>query len=427
MNVAGATTVILVLVAAAAIFAVAWAWKSTLFGDPPPASTRRGGPAGRAQEHFENSASAGTRAGAAGTRASADASEQVRVAFKTALGRAPTDAEMEFYASEIQGARLTKDDVATLVRISNTMAPPSLGQRYPDRSAYGAVINAFATALFRLPDEAEMEAYYASVASGAMTKDTLLAALEGSQEGQRVRARGFMQATSTRRQLVGEAESAPGRKRAKSADDGGEDEEDAGEEDAGEDAGEDEGEEEEEEEQEQKQKQKQKEPGGVETFADAADQGARDAIRDIYSSIFRSPPDDATVAYIASRFGGGGDVDRKRLASFIVNLERANSASSGDGASSAYQDDLYAELEKSQGADRFSKNNLLLSRSFHWTVPQPRPPVCLPATGNCAVCPQLSQTALLGTLLNDAEATKVGSILPKFVYKEMVSSGLPAQ
>jgi hypothetical protein len=51
-----------------------------------------------------------------------------------------------------------------------------------------------------------------------------------------------------------------------------------------------------------------------------------------------------------------------------------------------------------------------------WSVPEKRPPVCYSQNYNAN--PRNSQTALIGTLLDDSNKTSVGSMLPKFKYDE---------
>jgi hypothetical protein len=52
-------------------------------------------------------------------------------------------------------------------------------------------------------------------------------------------------------------------------------------------------------------------------------------------------------------------------------------------------------------------------------MPERRPPVCkMDSKKKCSVNPVEVQSALIGTLLNDASDTSIGSILPKFHFKE---------
>lgn len=57
-------------------------------------------------------------------------------------------------------------------------------------------------------------------------------------------------------------------------------------------------------------------------------------------------------------------------------------------------------------------DNMVLFPEFKWSVPQKFPPVCMPLERN-EYRPMIEQTALIGTLLDDAAKTKVGSILPE--------------
>jgi hypothetical protein len=65
-------------------------------------------------------------------------------------------------------------------------------------------------------------------------------------------------------------------------------------------------------------------------------------------------------------------------------------------------------------------DNLVLLPEMQWEVPMRRPPVCY-ATQQIEYRPSVEQTSLLGTLLDDAEKTSVGSIMSKFEYKELQS------
>lgn len=60
-------------------------------------------------------------------------------------------------------------------------------------------------------------------------------------------------------------------------------------------------------------------------------------------------------------------------------------------------------------------SNLVLLPDQKWSVPQQHPPVCT-SQNNCSINDTYSQTALIGTLLNDAEFNS--KLLPSFEYKE---------
>jgi hypothetical protein len=61
-------------------------------------------------------------------------------------------------------------------------------------------------------------------------------------------------------------------------------------------------------------------------------------------------------------------------------------------------------------------DDMVLIPSMQWEVPQRQPPLCHGSCGD--VQPLMTQTSLIGTLLNDASDTKIGSIMPSFIYKE---------
>ena len=68
------------------------------------------------------------------------------------------------------------------------------------------------------------------------------------------------------------------------------------------------------------------------------------------------------------------------------------------------------------------KHDMVLIPEFAWTVPQEFPPVCTTLGQKPLVQPVMTNSALLlGTPLGDAKNTQVGSIMPKFEYKEYVS------
>lgn len=62
--------------------------------------------------------------------------------------------------------------------------------------------------------------------------------------------------------------------------------------------------------------------------------------------------------------------------------------------------------------------DMVLLPGQRWDIPQKRPPVCY---SSCRVQPLVEQTALIGTLLADAKQTSVGSIMPRFEYRELLA------
>jgi len=66
--------------------------------------------------------------------------------------------------------------------------------------------------------------------------------------------------------------------------------------------------------------------------------------------------------------------------------------------------------------------------SFGFSVPEKHPPVCIPVGGKSPVSPVVFGD-LLGTSLDDANHTQVGSIMPKFEYNEYIDipwQGVPS-
>lgn len=74
---------------------------------------------------------------------------------------------------------------------------------------------------------------------------------------------------------------------------------------------------------------------------------------------------------------------------------------------------------KQKGKMAHDYDDMVLRHDQLWKMPERRPPVCkMDSKKKCSVNPVEVQSALIGTLLNDASDTSVGSILPKFHFKE---------
>ena len=69
--------------------------------------------------------------------------------------------------------------------------------------------------------------------------------------------------------------------------------------------------------------------------------------------------------------------------------------------------------EKQAGVD----DNMVILPDQKWSVPQERPEVCR-MSGEFSYKPSTEQTALIGTLLEDAKDTQVGTLMPEFEFKE---------
>jgi len=66
--------------------------------------------------------------------------------------------------------------------------------------------------------------------------------------------------------------------------------------------------------------------------------------------------------------------------------------------------------------------DMVLRPEYAWSVPQQRPPVCTTFGKPPLVQPvMINSPLLLGTPLDEAEDTQVGSIMPKFKYTEFIS------
>jgi len=80
------------------------------------------------------------------------------------------------------------------------------------------------------------------------------------------------------------------------------------------------------------------------------------------------------------------------------------------------RDELKNICERNKTFSKYHYEDMVLVPGQEWTIPQKHPPVCYGSKGNYN--PQIEQTALIGTLLGDAKDTEIGSIMPKFTYKE---------
>lgn len=80
------------------------------------------------------------------------------------------------------------------------------------------------------------------------------------------------------------------------------------------------------------------------------------------------------------------------------------------------RDELKNICERNKTFSKYHHEDMVLVPGQEWTIPQKHPPVCYGSKGNYQ--PRIEQTALIGTLLGDAKDTEIGSIMPKFTYKE---------
>ncbi|KAG2485351.1 hypothetical protein HYH03_015932 [Edaphochlamys debaryana] len=386
--VSGVVVVVLVLVASIAIFAVVWVWQSTLFGQH--GSLNLGGSKTSQRERFES--------GAPGVQpaVSAESRSSVSKAFERVLGRAPTPAELDFYAGEVSSARLSVEDVAGLLKISTNLKPQPVHELYPDKEAYNTVVDAFASTLFRLPSEAELDTHYKLLTRGALNKSTLHTVIQGTAE--------FKNANQA---PLSKASTKDGKDGSKNV--GGTD-------------------------------------GVREGFRQLSRSYIGDLVVDTYYRTFQAMPAASLVNEITDKFDGIEDDDETALVAYVAGLRPAPDQASttpppttlnaddvddvdvnmvtkedDDTDDEVTDDALYTRLQAAQGRSApptFTNRDLVLQKRFNWQVPQRRPPVCTPHGRGCTVFPQFSQTALIGTLLDDAKDTRVGSILPVFEYRE---------
>lgn len=80
------------------------------------------------------------------------------------------------------------------------------------------------------------------------------------------------------------------------------------------------------------------------------------------------------------------------------------------------RDELKNICERNKTFSKYHYEDMVLVPGQEWTIPQKHPPVCYGSKGNYN--PRIEQTALIGTLIGDAKDTEIGSIMPKFSYKE---------
>jgi hypothetical protein len=69
--------------------------------------------------------------------------------------------------------------------------------------------------------------------------------------------------------------------------------------------------------------------------------------------------------------------------------------------------------------EKYDFDPMVLRYDQSWQMPYKKPPMCtMTSKQKCDINPVQTQTALIGTLLDDAKDTKVGSIMPDFKFAE---------
>lgn len=124
----------------------------------------------------------------------------------------------------------------------------------------------------------------------------------------------------------------------------------------------------------------------------------------------------------AQRYAATAAQKRREEAREARERERAR----GNAAAPAQQDQRSGDVAARKSARLESEwreakyKDLVLVPGFEWALPTRPTPLCTLQPRTCdAPAPLIDQTALIGTLLDDAAATEVGSIMPRFEYREL--------
>jgi hypothetical protein len=80
------------------------------------------------------------------------------------------------------------------------------------------------------------------------------------------------------------------------------------------------------------------------------------------------------------------------------------------------RDELKNICERNKTFSKYHYEDMVLVPGQEWSIPQKHPPVCYGNKGNYN--PLVEQTSLIGTLLSESKDTEIGSIMPKFTFKE---------
>ncbi len=100
----------------------------------------------------------------------------------------------------------------------------------------------------------------------------------------------------------------------------------------------------------------------------------------------------------------------------LDNQYKSSEQTLADAVNDRNRDELKNICERNKTFSKYHYEDMVLVPGQEWTIPQKHPPVCYGSKGNYN--PRIEQTALIGTLLGDAKDTEIGSIMPKFTYKE---------
>ena len=410
----GLGLVALILVSAVAVLAVAWVWTqgfrqpqaSSRYGDNGTASgsgnmVSKSADTDRVKEDFEQSSEMCTLANR----------DLVREAYQTALRRVPRPAELEYYAMQLEAGMLTQRDLTSLLRM--TESPPPFGMFSTMHDESTAALPRLIQANEVIPTTPESRVFGVNTGSGVSEAQQLSSAVfEDSLNTQDAdELSGYSGGAS--RSIEGVAECNAGCR--------------------------------------PKSYIRQKcDPtrSGPDLRADNLEA----LVRHVFESMFGITPSSHVLDKILDLLELQGypkdPTSSKDLMNAIKDLleklyplpgntdadvgnnnggnkgdnEGDNEGDNGDdneddsrrGYLEKRDDDLYNGLQSVQPLE-----DMVLDPNCAWSVPQRRPPVCTRSDDGCRVCPRRDQTSLLGTLLDDATRTKVGSILPRFLYQEL--------
>jgi hypothetical protein len=147
--------------------------------------------------------------------------------------------------------------------------------------------------------------------------------------------------------------------------------------------------------------------------ADAAAAAAKGNPGSAASTSTPAPAPAPAESAASSRCIGDTDSDSKAM---LASIQKA--------CANLFDKDIEAQcLDKnSKNIILTHKGDMVLRPEYAWSVPQERPPVCTTLGQKPLIQPLMAPSSLLlGTPLEDAEDTQVGSIMPKFKYTEYIS------
>jgi hypothetical protein len=132
-------------------------------------------------------------------------------------------------------------------------------------------------------------------------------------------------------------------------------------------------------------------------------------------NVYVKDPNDITTDDILKNIRESDDkcLLGKYKKNFHNSNELANEIKDRDADLLDYRKNLVHHGGKSDYVN--ADENMVLYPEFKWAIPERRPPVCYGNKNNYN--PLMTQTALIGTPLNEAKDTEVGSIMPKFKFE----------